>query len=149
MVDLRLSADKDADSTRFLTALSLLKGGATESGIVMLNSYWTPSIVPAGDQDTCLVIDDLGKLGLIYCESDVATANVDHVIEHLLDGQYSNPIRVISFNVANGWSRDISAQVAAELRRLCDLQLRDVPSSIQGFMERHEGRSRQLSLRLL
>jgi hypothetical protein len=29
------------------------------------------------------------------------------------------------------------------------LQLRDVPSGIEDFVERHEGRSRQLSLRLL
>jgi hypothetical protein len=117
----------------------------------MRSSNWTPSIVPGTDrdQDACLVIDDLGKLGLIYCESDVETADIENVIEDLLDGQYYNPIRIISFNVTDGWSRDISAQVAAELRRRCDLQLRDVPSSIQDFVERHEGRSRQLSLRLL
>jgi hypothetical protein len=115
----------------------------------MRTSNWTPSIVPGRDQDTCLVIDDLGRLGLIYCESDVDTATVENVIADLLDGQYSDPVRIIAFNVADGWSRDISAQVAAELRRRCDLQLRDVPSSIQDFVERHEGRSRQLSLRLL
>jgi hypothetical protein len=119
--------------------------------MVMRSSNWTPSIVPGrdNDQDACLVIDDLGKLGLIYCESDVETADVENVIEDLLDGQYYNPIRVISFNVVDGWSRGISAQVVTEVRRRCDLQLRDVPSSIQDFVERHEGRSRQLSLRLL
>jgi hypothetical protein len=72
-----------------------------ESGLLMRNSYWTPSIVPDKDQDACLVIEDLGKLGLIYRESDVETADVENVIEDLLDGQYSNPIRVISFNVGN------------------------------------------------
>jgi hypothetical protein len=72
------------------------------------------------------------------------------VVQDLLDGQYSNPVRVICFNVAEGWSLDISADVAAELRRRCDLQVRDVPSSLQDFVERYyEGRSRQLSLRLL
>ena len=70
----------------------------------MRSSNWTPSIVPRRDRDqnACLVIDDLGKLGLIYCESDVETADVENVIADLLDGQYSNPIRVISFNVADG-----------------------------------------------
>jgi hypothetical protein len=117
----------------------------------MRSSNWTPSIVPGRDRDreACLVIDDLGKLSLIYCESDVETADVETVIEDLLDGQYSNPVRVICFNVAQGWARDESADVAAEVRRRCDLQLRDVPSSIQDFVERHEGRSRQLYLRLL
>jgi hypothetical protein len=116
----------------------------------MRSSNWTPSIVPGQDQDVCLVIDDLGHLGLIYCESDVETANVENVIADLLTGQYTNPLRVIAFNVADGWSRDISAQVAAEIHRRCDLQVRDVPKSIQDFVERHyEGKSRQLSLRLL
>jgi hypothetical protein len=116
---------------------------------MMRSSSWTPSIIPDRDPDACLVIDDLGKLGLIYCESDVETATVENVIEDLLDGQYSNPVRIIAFNVADGWSRDISAHVAVELRRRCDLQLRDVPSNIQDFVERNEGRSRQLSLRLI
>jgi hypothetical protein len=101
------------------------------------------------DQDVCLVIEDLGRLGLIYCESDVETSDVETVIQDMVGGQYSNPVRVIAFNVADGWSRDISAQMAAELRWRCDLQLRDVPSSIQDFVERHEGKSQQLSLRLL
>jgi hypothetical protein len=127
----------------------LFKGGLNRSGIVMRNSNLTPSIVPGKDQDVCLVIDDLGKLGLMYRESDVETADVETVLEDLLDGQYSNPIRVIAFNVAEGWSLDISADVAAELRRRCDLQLRDVPSGILDFVERHDGKSRQLSLRLI
>jgi hypothetical protein len=127
----------------------LFLGGQPKSGVVM-RTKWTPSIVPGQDQDVCLVIDDLGPLGLIYCESDVETANVENVVQDLLDGQYSNPVRVICFNVAEGWSLDISADVAAELRRRCDLQVRDVPSSIQDFVERYyEGRSRQLSLRLI
>jgi hypothetical protein len=44
-----------------------------------------PSIVPGRDQDACLVIDDLGKSGLVYRESDVETASAENVIEDLLD----------------------------------------------------------------
>jgi hypothetical protein len=39
-----------------------------------------------------------------------------------LAGQYSNPLRVISFN-AEGWSRGISAEVATEVRCRCDLEM--------------------------
>jgi hypothetical protein len=68
----------------------------------------------------------------------------------MLDGQYSNPVRVVSFNTAEGWSRDISADVASELRRRCDLKMRDIPSNILDFIERYEVASpRQLTLRLL
>jgi hypothetical protein len=46
-------------------------------------------------------------------------------------------------------ARDVSAAVAAELRRRCDLQLRDVPSELQEFVDRHNQIDRsQLSLPL-
>jgi hypothetical protein len=48
-------------------------------------------------------------------------------------GQYPNPVRVVAFNTAEGWSRDISADVAEELRRRCDLQLREIPPSLEDF----------------
>jgi hypothetical protein len=58
-------------------------------------------------------------------------------------------VRVVGFNTVEGWSQDVSADVAQELRPRCDLQLRDVPSSIQDFVERHEGHDRRLlTLRL-
>jgi hypothetical protein len=73
---------------------------------------------------------------------------LETVVLDLIEGQYKNPIGVFCFNPAEGWSRDVSEDAARELRRRCDLQLRDVPSSIQGFIERYEGSSRQLTLRL-
>jgi plasmid stabilization system protein ParE len=66
-----------------------------------------------------------------------------------MSGQYSNPIRVIAFNTAERWSEDVSEDVASEIRRRCDLQICDVPSAIQNFVETHEGGRRQLTLRLV
>jgi hypothetical protein len=54
---------------------------------------------------------------------------------------------VFGFNPFEGWSRDVSEDVAQEIRRRCDLQAQDVPSALQDFVERHEG-TRQLTLRL-
>jgi hypothetical protein len=54
---------------------------------------------------------------------------------------------VVGFNTAEGWSRDVSEDVANELRRRCDLEMRDLPPNIQEFVERFEDR-RQLKLRL-
>ena len=71
------------------------------------------------------------------------------MIRDLLDGQYTDPVRVVSFNTAEGWSRDVSEDVAEALRRRCDLEIREPPSSIKGFMERYENRDwSQLKLRL-
>ena len=44
--------------------------------------------------------------------------------------QYGNPIRVVAFNTAERWSEDVSEDVARELRRRCDLQVCDLPSSL-------------------
>src|SRR5204863_9065650 len=95
----------------------------------MRRSNWTPSIVPNGnDQTVYLVADDFGKIGRAWRETDYETTDLETVIQDLLTGQYKNPIRVIAFNTAERWSEDVSEDVAQELRRRCDLQMRDVPS---------------------
>jgi hypothetical protein len=56
----------------------------------------------------------------------------------------------VAFNTEERWSEDVSDDVAHELRRRCDLRRRDLPSSIQDFVERHEGHGRrQLTLPLV
>ena len=93
----------------------------------MHRSGWTPSIVPReDDQAVYLVMDDRGERGQVWTEAD-ATSDLEAVIQDMLAGQYSNPVRVVGFQTAEGWSRDVSADVAQELRQRCDLQLRDVP----------------------
>ena len=112
---------------------------------------WTPSIVPeSGDQNIYLVMDDLGRLGRIWLEADAETTDLETVIGDLLTGQYSSPVRVVAFNTAERWSEDVSADVAEELRRRRDLQMRELPSTISDFVERYEMPDRrQLSLRLV
>lgn len=66
----------------------------------------------------------------------------------MLNGQYKNPIRVIGFNTAEQWSEDVSTDVAHELRRRCDQQQRDIPFYLQDFVDRHEGRYRDVQLPL-
>jgi hypothetical protein len=112
----------------------------------MRGTNWTPSIIPSGnDQTVYLLAEDFGKLGRAWQEADYEATDLE-----ILSGQYNNPIRVVAFNTEERWSEDVSEDVAYELRRRCDLQARDVPSSIQDFVERHEGYVwRQLILRLV
>jgi hypothetical protein len=94
-----------------------------------------------------LVADDFSKLGRAWREADYEATDLETVIQDL---QYNNPVRIISFNTGERWSEDVSEDVARELRWRCDLQARDVPSSIQDFVERHEGHGqRQLTLPLV
>jgi len=102
---------------------------------------WTPSIVPADeDQSVYLVVDDFGDLGRCWRETDVKAAFLEMVIKDLLDDQYKNPVRVIGFNTAEGWSRDVSEDIAHEIRRRCDLQMTDPPVCLERFLEQHERR---------
>ena len=115
----------------------------------MRKSNWTPSIVPSGDdQNVYLVVDDLGRLGRIWREADAETTDLETVILDLLEGQYKDPVRVVSFNTAEKWSQDVSGDIAHELRRRCDLQMRDVPFFLQDFVDRYEGRYRDVQLPL-
>jgi hypothetical protein len=45
--------------------------------------------------------------------------------------QEAESLRRQAQEMPKGWLLDISADVAAELRRRCDLQVRDIPSSLQ------------------
>jgi hypothetical protein len=112
----------------------------------MRKSTWTPSIVPGGDDhDVYLVLDDFGRDGGAW---PVEATDLETVIVDLLEGQYKNPVRVVAFNTAEKWSQDVSTDVAQELRRRCDLQMRDVPFFLQEFVDRYEGRYGDVQLPL-
>ena len=91
------------------------------------------------------MMDDLGRLGRVWHETDPDSTDRETVIRDLLGGQYSNSVRVISFNIAEGWSRDASDDIADALRWRCDPEGR----SVQNFLDRFDDHDRwQLRLRL-
>jgi len=106
----------------------------------MRSSDRSPSIVPPGnDQNVYLVLDDFGgRIRQAWRETNVDAARLETVVADLLDGQFSNPVRIIGFNTAEGWSRDVSENVAHELRRRCAEQARELPAYLQDFVERQE-----------
>jgi len=98
----------------------------------------SPSIVPSNEQDVYLVVDDLGKVGTIWREADTEATDYENVIRDLLSGQYKNPVRVVSFNTAEGWSRDVSGEIAEELRQRCETVRRELAASLRPFVERFD-----------
>jgi hypothetical protein len=112
-------------------------------------SVWTPSIVPAGfDQTVYLVLDDFGRDSRCYRETEVERTDLETTISDLMTGQYNNPVAVVAFNVGEQWSRDVSADIAMEIRRRSDLAEEDMSPSIEDFVDRYAGSERQLTLRL-
>jgi hypothetical protein len=68
-------------------------------------------------------------------ETNVEDTDLEAVIDDLLEGQYGNPVCVIGFNVSEGWVRDVSEAIAQKLRERCAEQNRELPDSVQQFVE--------------
>ena len=107
---------------------------------------YSPSIVPGADEGAFarhlyFVLNDFGAaLGRAWPEADEGirpTARPSFLICWV--GQYSNPVQVIACNAAQGWSRDVSEEIASELADLIAFDDRDTPPWLEDFIERHLG----------
>jgi hypothetical protein len=75
----------------------------------------SPSIAPENADVVYLVLDDLGgRLGRTWRETDEDDTDRETLIRDLLDGQYANPAWIVTFNAHEGWSRDVTQDIAAE-----------------------------------
>jgi hypothetical protein len=107
-----------------------------------------PSIVPDDNQAVYLVLDDFGRIGSAWRETNVEETDFETIINDLLEGQFCNPVRIVSFNTAEGWSRDASEQVVHELRQRCANDMRELPPFLQDFVSRYGASYRSLQLPL-
>jgi hypothetical protein len=111
----------------------------------------SPSIVPeTDDREIYLVLVDYGgHLGRAWPETDEERTDRETVIRDLFEGQYSDPVRVVAFNTAEGWSRDVSEEIADELAQRLASAWHDVPPALDGLLDRYSGgRPMQLPLPL-
>src|ERR1700709_2717993 len=77
----------------------------------------TPPLVPNHyDSTIYMVLDDLGELGRAYVETNENQADLESIIGNIETGQYANPIRIFAFNTAEGWSRDVTEEIAREIQ---------------------------------
>jgi hypothetical protein len=84
-----------------------------------------------------LVLNDHGQFGIAYDETDPAEADHETIIRNFLSGQYSNALRVVAFNTAEGWSRDVSEDIASEvLDRAFDAD-DNLSEDTKRFIDRH------------
>ncbi|MGM4961589.1 hypothetical protein ACT4MK_01250 (plasmid) [Bradyrhizobium barranii] len=107
------------------------------------------SIAPNGDETIYSVTSNFGRNGKAWREADFERA-LETVIQDLLAGEYRKPIRIVAINTAERWSEDVSEDIAREIRRRCNLQLSDVPSHLQEFVDRYSPQDmQQFSLHLV
>jgi hypothetical protein len=96
----------------------------------------SPSIVPEHiDRDIYLVLDDFGRIGRAWRETDEGGTDRETQIYALLAGEYNHPVRIVAFNTAEGWSRDVTEDIARELRERS--AGRELSEALQEFIDQH------------
>jgi hypothetical protein len=86
-----------------------------------------------------IVLNDFGHLGRVYVEAEEGEAEEWSVIEDILIGQYSKPVRVVAFNTVEGWARDVSQDIARAVAELARTRRLPLPHGAREFVERLVG----------
>jgi hypothetical protein len=115
----------------------------------MRKAGWTPSIVKdEDDQNVYIVLDDLGRNGRAPTAKRSSSAPTSKQSSWTCSkANTKKPGSGRRFQYRREMAQDVSADVAHEPRRRCDLQLRDVPFYLEEF-ERYEGRYHDVRLPL-
>jgi hypothetical protein len=103
----------------------------------MRQMTFTPSVVPKAEGTVYIVLDDFGNFGCAYRETDVNDCDRASVVNDLLQGQFHNPVRVIAFNIAEGWSADASEEIARAVLERARAEGETLPRGVEAFCERH------------
>jgi len=83
-----------------------------------------------------IVLNDFGPLGSAYVETDEAEADEATIVENILSGQYSHPVRVVAFNTAEGWARDATEDTANAVLSKAHSEPRSIGIVAQEFLVR-------------
>ena len=105
----------------------------------------TPPLAPdqqSHDVTVYIVLNDFGKLGRASIETDEAEAEADEsaVVSNIIAGAYSNPVRVVAFNTHEGWSRDVTEDIAQKILSV-NRQGTTLSTIARDFVERVTGES--------
>lgn len=99
----------------------------------------SPSIVPGISSTHYFVLDDFGEYGCLFHEQREHETSEACVIRYLIEGQYNHPLRVIAFNAEEGWSRDVSVEIADKVLQRVESNHGTVTSGTRAFLEHHLG----------
>lgn len=90
------------------------------------------AIVPYGADQTLYIVSDRVSGAK---ETGVERNDLEATIRDLFAGCFSDPVRIVCFNTLEHWTRDISAEVAAEIQSRCDIDGLDLPDHLRDFVE--------------
>ena len=96
----------------------------------------TPSLVPVPESsDVYLVLDELPTFGRVWRELSEEAANKQAVLNLIANGEFHDPLRIIAFNTAEGWSRDVTEDIAEALLER-EARAGDLSQSARIFVDR-------------
>lgn len=98
-----------------------------------------PSIVPDISSTHYFVLDDLGAYGCLFHERREHETSEATVIRHLIEGEFDRPLKVVAFNAEEGWSRDVSQEIADKVLRKVESEHGTLTSATRAFVENHLG----------
>jgi hypothetical protein len=94
-------------------------------------------LITPNDVTVYLAEEDFGHLGRAYRETDVAEADRETIVRNFISGQYRNAVRIVAFNTAEGWSRNVSEDIAnAVLDQAYDAD-ETLSEDTKRFIDRH------------
>ena len=76
------------------------------------------------------------------CEAEADEASI---IENILNGEYSHPLRVVAFNTTEGWARDVTEDIARAALSKTQSEHRSISIVTQDFLARTLGVDASLS----
>ena len=105
------------------------------SSVVELRTL--PPLNPENDVTVYIVVEDFGDFGQAFRETDLAEADLGTIVHNLISGEYRNPLRIVAFNTVEGWSRDVSEELAYDvLDRAYDADT-TLSAGAKRFIDRH------------
>ena len=70
----------------------------------------------------------------IYDGRCSALGHLETVIRDILDGQYNDPACVVAFNVAEGWAREVTGDVAREVLKRAISENKSLPGTVRDLL---------------
>jgi hypothetical protein len=90
---------------------------------------------PSHDGTVYLVLDDFGEFGVAYRETDPTRADRQTVVADIVSGQYERPLRIVAFNTADGWARDVTTEIAQEALARASRSDPDLSPAVRNLLE--------------
>ena len=99
----------------------------------------TPLVPDKADVTVYVVLNDFGEPGRAYVETDEAEADEATIVENILSGEYSHPVRVVAFNTGESWARDVTEDIACAVLDRAGREHSPIGQAAREFLERALG----------